>query len=225
MRHHYRGGLLTHEFDDFALDVGTRRLLRHGQEVHLSPKALDLLSVLIEHRERAMSKADLLDRLWPSTYVADTNLAGLVAELRRALGDSADDSSYVRTVQRFGYWFIGKLKPGANGDEPGQRPAKFWLMWETRQISLNPDENILGRAADAEVWLDAPGVSRHHARITVGAEDAILEDLGSKNGTYLRGLRLTAPSRLADGDQIRLGSVVITFRVPGPAALTETASM
>ncbi len=82
---------MTYEFDDFALDVGTRRLLRRGQEVHLSPKALDLLSVLIENREQAMSKADLLDRLWPSTYVADTNLAGLVAELRRALEDSAED--------------------------------------------------------------------------------------------------------------------------------------
>ncbi len=90
---------MTYRFDDFALDVGTRRLLRHDQEVHLSPKALDLLAVLIENRAKAISKTDLLERLWPSTYVADTNLAGLVAEIRRALADSADDPRYIGTVR------------------------------------------------------------------------------------------------------------------------------
>jgi pSer/pThr/pTyr-binding forkhead associated (FHA) protein len=56
------------------------------------------------------------------------------------------------------------------------------------------------------VWIDALGVSRHHARITLAGMEATLEDLGSKNGTYLQGRRLPAPSRLQDGDQIRLGS-------------------
>ena len=223
MRHPEGWSLLTYEFDDFALNVKTRLLLRNGQEVHLSPKALDLLVVLIENRQQAMSKADLLHRLWPSTYVADTNLAGLVAELRRALADSAEEPRYVRTMQRFGYWFIGTLRDNGGGERAMQRQVKYWLVWDTRQIALNVGENIIGRGADAEVWVDAPGVSRHHARITVGAE-AILEDLGSKNGTYLREVSVTKPARLSDGDQIRLGSVVITFRVPGPTSLTETAS-
>jgi pSer/pThr/pTyr-binding forkhead associated (FHA) protein len=91
------------------------------------------------------------------------------------------------------------------------------------QIALNEGDNILGRAPDAGVWIDAPGVSRHHARIRLDAATAAVEDLGSKNGTYLRGERVTAPTRLADGDQIRLGSVVITFRIPPPPGSTETA--
>jgi pSer/pThr/pTyr-binding forkhead associated (FHA) protein len=88
---------------------------------------------------------------------------------------------------------------------------------------LSVRTTLLQPAPDSEVWIDALFVSRHHARITVSDADVTVEDLGSKNGTYLRGDRLTSPSRLADGDQLRLGSVVITFRVPPPAGSTETA--
>lgn len=216
---------MTYQFDDFALDLGGRRLLRRSEEVHLSPKALDLLAVLIENRSRAMPKEQLLETLWPSTYVAETNLAGLVAEIRKALGDSPVDSRYVRTIQRFGYRFVGPLRERDERSEPGRPAVRYWLMWETRQIALNPGPNIIGRAADVEVWIDAAGVSRHHACITVDADAATLDDLGSKNGTYLRGSTVTAPARLADGDEIRLGAVVITFRIPGPAELTETSVM
>ena len=215
---------MTYRFDEFTLDSQTRRLLRGETEVHLSPKAFDLLLLLVENHTRAMSKAELHDKLWPSTYVLETNLAGLVAEVRRALDDAADQPRYIRTKQRFGYWFIGQLHPSATQDAPVKRGAKYWLVWETRQIALSEGENILGRAADAAVWIDAPGVSRHHARIRLEGQNVALEDLGSKNGTYLRGKRLTAPSALADGDQIRLGSVVITFRIPPPAASTDTES-
>jgi pSer/pThr/pTyr-binding forkhead associated (FHA) protein len=104
------------------------------------------------------------------------------------------------------------------------RPAtRYWLVWETRQVPLTEGDNILGRAPDAAVWIDALGVSRHHARIIVEGGDATVEDLGSKNGTYVGAERVTAPCRLADGDQIRLGSVVITFRIPPPVGSTETA--
>lgn len=90
-------------------------------------------------------------------------------------------------------------------------------MWEKRQIPLTEGRTVLGRAPDAGAWIDAPGISRHHARITMQGSHATLEDLGSKNGTYLRGERITEPVALSDGDQIRLGSVVITFRIPPPA--------
>ena len=59
--------------------------------------------------------------------------------------------------------------------------------------------NIVGRGTDAAVWIDAPGVSRHHARVVVQRGEATLEDLGSKNGTYIGGDRVTIPRRLADG--------------------------
>jgi DNA-binding winged helix-turn-helix (wHTH) protein len=214
---------LAYQFDEFALDLGTRRLLRNDQEVHLSPKAFDLLSVLIENRNKALPKAQLLETLWGSTHVAETNLAGLIAELRRALCDSAETPHYIRTIQRFGYRFVGTLQQDAAGDNSGKPTAKYWLLWEKRQIALGEGSNVIGRAGDVEVWVDALGVSRHHARITIESGTAILDDLGSTNGTYLRGTRITAPCRLIDGDEIRLGAVTITFRIPGLGDLTETS--
>ena len=215
---------MLYRFDDFTLDGHTRRLLRGEAETHLSPKAFDLLMLLVENGTRAMSKAELQEKLWPSTYVQETNLAGLIAEIRRALEDSADRPRYIRTVQRFGYWFIGQLRSTAAGEDDAVETAtRYWLVWESRQVALNPGENIVGRAPDASVWIDAPGVSRHHARIVLKGTAAALEDLGSKNGTYVRGQRVTAPLPLADGDQIRLGSVVVTFRIPPPAGSTQTS--
>lgn len=210
-------------FGPFTLESRTRQLLRAGQEVHLSPKAFDLLLALVENRSRAMSRADLVEHLWPSTFVLDTNLAGMVAEVRRALGDAADDPQFVRTMHRFGYWFIGSVHEGDSEEEPVRSAAaRYWLVWETRQVPLIEGDNILGRAPDVAVWIDAAGVSRHHARIIVEGPDATVEDLGSKNGTYVRAQRVTSPCRLADGDQIRLGSVVITFRIPPLVGSTDT---
>ena len=212
----------SYRFDRFTLDSRTRQLLRDGEEVRLSPKAFDLLLALVENRSRAMSRGELHERLWPSTYVLDTNLASLIAEIRRGLGDTADDPTFVRTMHRFGYWFIASVHEAGVEEQPVTPRVKYWLVWETRQIPLADGVNVLGRAPDAGVWIDALGVSRNHARITVVGQDAMVEDLGSKNGTFLRGERIAAPFRLADGDQIRLGSVVVTFRIPSPVGSTDS---
>jgi DNA-binding winged helix-turn-helix (wHTH) protein len=217
------GDGVTYRFANFTLDSRTRQLLRNGQEMHLSPKAFDLLLLLVENRTRAMSRTDLQGHLWPSTFVLETNLAGLVAEVRRALGDPADNPGYVRTMHRFGYWFIGGVHEDAAAPEPVIPAVKYWLVWQTRQVPLSEGENILGRAPDAAVWIDALGVSRHHARIVVREGDATVEDLGSKNGTFVGAERVTAPHLLTDGDQVRLGSVVITFRIPQDPGSTESA--
>ena len=217
-----RGGV-TFRFGSFSLDPRTRQLLRGEQEISLSPKAFQLLLLLVENRSRAMSRNELQQQLWPSTFVLDTNLAGLIAEVRRALGDTADDPAFVRTMHRFGYRFIADVLEVVDSLVSGEPVTKYWLVWETKQVPLSEGENIVGRGVDASVWIDASGVSRHHARIVVREGAAILEDLGSKNGTYVAGHRVTTPHRLADGDQVRLGSVVITFRIPQAPGPTETA--
>ena len=214
---------MAYQFDDFTLDSRTRRLMKDGEEIHLSPKSFELLTLLVESRSRAVSREELHQKLWPSSYVLETNVASLVAEIRRALGDSAEHPRYVRTVHRFGYWFIGTVHESHDREEAVKPSVKYWLVWEARQIALADGENIVGGAPDASVWIDAAGVSRHHARIRLDGDAATLEDLGSKNGTYVKGRRVSAPARLADGDQIRLGSVVITFRIPAPVGSTETA--
>ena len=214
---------MTYRFDDFTLDRSTRRLLRDGSEVHLSPKAFNLLHLLVANSARAMSKSELHQQLWPSTHVLDTNLASLIAEIRQAVGDSADSPRYVRTVHRFGYWFIAPVQD--NVQQPAAeagRTVRYWLMFEGRQTALVEGENVLGRAPDAEIWVDVAGVSRRHACIRVDGPQASVEDLGSKNGTFLNGQPVREPAALADGDQIRLGAVVITFRIPPPPESTDT---
>ena len=215
---------MRYQFGGFTVDVPTRRLLRNEEEIHLSPKAFDLLVTLIENRTQAVSKADLQQRLWPTTYVLDTNLASLIAEIRQALNDDADSPRFIATKHRFGYRFIGDIDEPAQ-EAPAATAVRYWVVWETRQIPLEAGANIIGRAPDASVWIEAPGVSRQHARIVLTATEARLEDLGSKNGTYLRDKPVTAQTLLEDGDQIRIGSVVLTFRIPPPAGSTETVGL
>lgn len=212
---------MRYRFGGFTLDQDTRQLLSNGDEIHLSPKAFDLLALLVGNRPRAVSKAELQQRLWPSTFVEETNLATLAAEIRRALRDAAANPRFIRTVYAFGYRFVGEVIADASATgEHGH--ARLWLAFERRHIPLLEGVNVIGRAADAAIPIESPSISRHHARIVVTHGDATLEDLGSKNGTRLNGSRLTAPCRLADGDEIRLGAVVLTFRAASQTSPTET---
>ena len=69
-------------FGTFVLDPDTRELLNAGQPVPLSPKAFELLSILVADRPKAISKSDLQERLWPATFVVENNIANLVSEIR-----------------------------------------------------------------------------------------------------------------------------------------------
>jgi DNA-binding winged helix-turn-helix (wHTH) protein len=216
--------VVPYRFGDFTLDAATRQLLAGGTEVHLSPKAFDLLATLIADRSRAVSKAELMERLWPSTFVEETNLAGLVAEIRRGLRDPASAPRFVRTVYGFGYRFIGETATEERPPRSSSGGVKLFLASDERELPLMDGANVIGRAEDATIRIDSPGVSRYHARILVSDGEATLEDFQSKNGTYLDGTRLPAPAPLTDGSQIRLGRVVLTFRVAGPASPTATVA-
>jgi pSer/pThr/pTyr-binding forkhead associated (FHA) protein len=74
-------------------------------------------------------------------------------------------------------------------------------------------ENVVGRDPGVQVWLDSASVSRRHARITVEGDRVTVEDLNSKNGTRVRGNRISTPWRLADGDEVRFGSIGVTLRI------------
>jgi DNA-binding winged helix-turn-helix (wHTH) protein len=209
-------------FGEFTLDTESRQLRQGDVGRHLSPKGFDLLRLLIENRPRALSKAELHERLWPSTFVSEATLTSLIAEIRTALGETAASGHFVRTVHRFGYAFGGTATELALPVEsPGTR-ARCWIMWEWGQVALAEGEHLLGRDGDVAVWLESPTISRHHARICVAGTEATIEDLGSKNGTYLRGERLVTPLPLTDGDEIRVGSVLVKFRRQGAGGSTDT---
>ena len=91
-------------------------------------------------------------------------------------------------------------------------------------MTLGEGANDIGRDPDAAVWLDSPQVSRRHARITVSDDETTLEDPGSKNRTLVNDRHVTGPTRLHDGDAIRVGSTVFVFRVMDASASTETAA-
>ena len=209
-------------FGAFELDEEARELRRVGCRVEVRPKVLELLEVLVRVRPRAVPRAELSDRLWPGTAVAYTSLPGVVAELRRALGDDPGKPRFVRTVRGFGYAFVADAVETSR-ERTSAAAFRCALMWSGSEVGLREGETLIGRMEDCAIRIDLGRVSRHHARIVVDASGAAtLEDLGSKNGTYLRGSRLVGAARLADGDEITVGSALMVFRVGFGSGSTVT---
>lgn len=211
-------------FGDCVLDLEARTLFRRGAAVDLSPKAFRLLEALVERRPRAMSKDELQQVLWPDTFVSEGNLPRLVTEIRHATGDSADDPRLIRTVHGFGYAFsgaAGQISERASGVSPKYAHRIFY---GPREIALPHGAYVLGRDPEVAVFLDDPSVSRHHASITVSGDIAVIEDLGSKNGTFVRGSRIATPVTLADGDDLRVGVVSLIFRSIPTSGSTQTVA-
>ena len=198
-------------FGECVFDPDTREVFRDGRPVPLSPKAFRLLEILIQERPRALSKEKLHELLWPGVFVADAILVNLVADLRAALGDDARNPSLVRTVPRFGYAFLPEVRE-TGPEKNGKRRSVFKLLWQDREIALAEGENGLGRDEASVAWIDVYSVSRHHARIVVSGEEATVEDLGSKNGTFVQGRRIQGPVSVEDGDTIRIGTVSLVLR-------------
>src|SRR6266705_707260 len=198
-------------FGNCVLDSELHELTCEGRPVDLSPKAFRVLEALAERRPGVVAHADLRGLVWPDTTAGGTTLARLVNEVRGAIGDPARRPRFIRTVPRVGYAFAGPAS-----DEPRTGPSaspRCALQWGLRQVPLAPGENVIGRAADALISVASPKVSRRHARILVAEGQATLEDLGSRNGTYLGERRIEAPTELKHGDLIRIGPVLLMFRV------------
>jgi DNA-binding winged helix-turn-helix (wHTH) protein len=205
---------LRFRFDSWTLDAGRRVLLRGSDPVSLSPKAFDLLRLLAEHHERAFSKAELHEHLWPDTFVSDGSLTILVAEIRQVLQDDAERPRFIRTVRRFGYGFCAPVETTDASQMSSEVSA--WVIWGNKTIAVGEGETILGRALDATIRFDVPGVSRRHARISVAGANVSVEDLGSQNGTYVRGGKISSRAALGDGDELRLGPVAVFIRLVSP---------
>jgi DNA-binding winged helix-turn-helix (wHTH) protein len=210
------------QFVDCTLDSEARTLVRAGHDVHLAPKSFELLKILLDHRPRALSKAELLERVWPGVFVSDASLAKVVSKIRNAIGDD-DASSVIRTVHGYGYAFIAPIEGDPN-EPPVRTPtaAVCWLFCGNREFPLGDGEHILGREAEASICLDSPKVSRRHARLVVNGTSATLEDLGSKNGSFVGGARISGPTRLESGDEAWIGPFKLLFRVAADSGSTQT---
>ncbi len=207
-------------FGEITFDAGRHAVFRGPEHVRLSPKAFHLLELLLKRRPGAVSKSEILETLWPAKVVTEGTLACLVNEVREALGESAREATCLRTVFGFGYAFeapvheVRAVEPSSTGHV---------LLWGGQEMDLVEGENVLGRARDAAGWIGHPSISRHHARIIVEGDRAEVEDLDSKNGTFVGSHRVVGRTLLRDGDELRLGTVVLVYRNSTASSSTDTA--
>ena len=211
-------------FADCDLDTDARRFVRGGEEIHLSPKAFELFKTLVESRPRALSKQELLDRIWPGTFVSDASLARAVSEIREALGEHSRSDGFLQTVHGFGYRFTEAGVTEAPGAPPPPRGPgiKCWLVGKDQEFELGDGDYAIGREPGVPIQLNSPRVSRFHAKVVILGRAASIEDLGSKNGTFVRGSRIADRTELCHGDDIQIGPITLTFRVVDTESGTVT---
>jgi DNA-binding winged helix-turn-helix (wHTH) protein len=208
---------MTARFAGFTLDAEQRRLALGEREIHLTPKAFDLLVLLVDEAPRVVRKRELHERLWPDTFVSDVTLVGLVKELRRALDDRGADARVIRTAHGVGYACCAAVeKP-----RPSRSAVSCWMVVGTRKVPLQDGDNLIGRDPAAVVRVDAEGVSRRHACVTGGHDGVIIEDLESKNGTSVNDEPIGGPMTLSDGDRILIGATVVVFHALASGRSTE----
>lgn len=207
-------GATLYRFGICELDLGRRLLFVGQEERHLSPKALRLLEILIANRPSAVPKEKLHDTIWPETFVTESNLAGLAAEIRAALGDDPREPRFIRTVHGYGYAFCGNLT-GETDPPANARPRKIGRIFHgDRELDLLEGENVVGReASHASLVIEDPTVSRRHSVLNARDDGVSIADCSSKNGTFVGGRRITEiPVELPDGIEIRVGSVELIYR-------------
>jgi DNA-binding winged helix-turn-helix (wHTH) protein len=210
-------------FGDFELDLDARELLRAGAPVPLTAKAFQLLGLLVSRRPNAVSREEIYDHLWPSTFVTEGNIKRLMFEVREALGENAGEPRYLRTLRGFGYAFAGGTGKQRIAERAGSGVAHR-LFWGELRATLQDGDNILGRGAEATVWVEATSVSRRHALIRVDGASATVRDLESKNGTRVGSRDAHEPLPLADGDEILLGSERLVYRAVNTSASTRSTA-
>lgn len=217
---------------DWLVEPTLNRVSRDGEMHRLEPKTMDLLTLLATARGNVLSKEEIIDAVWSRRFVGDSVLTRAIAELRGVLSDDALTPRYIETIHKRGYRVVCEVaddegrpfgverRSRPDGELPGRvtehaKPAggsACSLVWRGREIPLHEGENLIGREPGALFRFVTTQVSRLHARILVRGCHAVLEDLGSKNGTFLRGSRVSVPVPLVDGDEICIGQEVLVVR-------------
>jgi DNA-binding winged helix-turn-helix (wHTH) protein len=208
-------------FGEFEFDPAAGDLRRRGQRIQIQEQPLTILEMLVARAGELVTRQDLCERLWPEAFVDfDNGLNNAVSRLRTALDDSATSPRFIETLGRRGYRFMATVEP-ARGAAAGS-PVGAWLSGEVGRVALAPGENILGRHAPGVLELPSSTVSRRHARIMIGDETWI-EDLESKNGTFVDERKVTRRVPLDDGAQVRIGSLILRFTIVSGTDETRTA--
>jgi DNA-binding winged helix-turn-helix (wHTH) protein len=208
-------------FDRFCLDPEQKLLSRGDEPVHLTPRAFRLLEFLVRQRPRAVSKRELLEHVWSGDIVEEANLKTLVLEIRTALEERGGREGVIRTAYGFGYAFAGTVRE----DEASAIEVLVALRWNEGSARLPAGDHLIGRAPGCDVRIDAPSVSREHARLLVSRHGLSITDLASKNGTFVETERVEGTRELFDVSRIRIGEVVVEIARLGRDISTETVDL
>jgi DNA-binding winged helix-turn-helix (wHTH) protein len=209
-----------YEFGPFLLDTEERQLLRDGNPVPLTPKAYETLRILIENSGELVAKEELMRRVWPDAFVEEGGLTRNISALRKALFGGGGEP-YIQTVPRRGYRFATKVRKRVE-----TAPCLRWINSEGREetLLLKAEEILIGRKSDADLVLNNPYVSRHHAKLLRGALGYVIVDLGSTHGTFVNSHQVTQ-HELQSGDRVALGKdrvEMVYYTDEGETAGNET---
>ncbi|HEX4439925.1 MAG TPA: FHA domain-containing protein [Thermoanaerobaculia bacterium] len=219
---------MAYRFGPFLYDQADRCLLRDGVEVPLTHKSRELLLLFLENPRRMLPRETIVESVWRETAVTDDAVGAQIAKLRRALGDAGGE--ILKMVRREGYRWDAEVRVEDTAPRhpvrsvvPSSGP-RFRLILRDREIQLLDGPNVIGRDRDSAVWIDHESVSRRHAQVVVARGRARLEDLESRNGTFLNGRRISRGEPLSDGDTMRIGVIPIVFRTLVRLKTTRTVS-
>lgn len=223
------------KFAEFELDVGAYVLRRPDGPLRLEKLPMEVLILLVQRAGTLVQRSEIQAMLWrPDVYIEHGSAINTaVRKIRRTLGDDADNPRFVETVVGKGYRFIAAVEidasPQARSSASHGRSSAPWprlfpsysVTRGRKEFILETGETVFGRDATAGVFVDHPSVSRRHARISIGSQGAVLEDLKSRNGTFVNGRRIDGPTNIEHGALIGLGPITLTFIVMAAPASTQ----
>jgi len=159
-------------FGPFRLDTLGHTLRKEGKTLPLPPKAFELLVLLVKRNGELLSKGELLNTLWPNTFVEENNLTQYVSMLRKLLGEVAtEDQKYIETVPKLGYRFIPEVREIVEGDPstPLRTSGELVLSKRTRtHIVLREEEEVEEESDESSKVLPAPATAWTKARVSLG---------------------------------------------------------
>lgn len=231
------GGEAQFVLGEWRVHPAANTIARGTEEIRLEPKLMDVLQCLAGHAGEVVSKRRLIDEVWNTEFIAENSLTRAIADLRRALGDSARSPKYIQTIPKRGYrlmaepsgksqkkaahqWSPVSYEPLAvivgesvrYGDRAGSQPGEHALLCEGQEIPLTESTVIFGRGERSDIQFLVTEVSRTHARLDIRGDGAVIDDLGSKNGTKVNGRVIDGPRQLSSGDTIVIGPTTLVYR-------------
>jgi DNA-binding winged helix-turn-helix (wHTH) protein len=199
---------------EWLVEPRLNRISAGGSTIQLEHRVMEVLVCLADHAGDLVTRRDLVDKVWDEGFISDNTITHAVTELRKAFGDDPRMPKVIETIHRRGYRLIAPvIFDRATPLAPAGRPSSFLAILRDVEIQLAEGENVIGRAPQAAITVPSIKASREHARIIVDRGLAFLEDLDSKNGTFLNGLRIHHKEQLSSGDLIGIGSVTETIRI------------